>query len=118
MITGSCHCGDVRWKVTAWPDWLTVCNCTYCRKAGALWGEVDPETTELTARTPQQDYVFGDRTLTIHRCAHCGITTHWTSREPAIEKRMKINFTTARDLAPPDIRVRHFDGADSWEYLD
>mgnify|MGYP003122211775 CR=1 FL=1 len=118
MIAGSCHCGAVRWEAPDWPDWLTVCNCTYCRKAGALWGEVDPEAAELTARTPQQAYVFGDKTLTIHRCAKCGIATHWTSRDPAEPRRMKINFTTARDPVPDTVRVRHFDGADSWEYLD
>lgn len=118
MITGSCHCGAVRWTTPAWPEWVTACNCTYCRKSGALWGEVDPVVTEITARPAQQDYVFGDKTLTMHRCAHCGITTHWSSLDPALPQRIKLNFNTSRDPLPENIRLRHFDGADSWEYLD
>ncbi|WP_421791979.1 GFA family protein [Hyphobacterium sp.] len=118
MIKGGCHCGSVRWEIVAWPESVTVCNCSLCRKLGTQWGEVDPANTSITADLPQTGYVSGDETLTVHRCTKCGVTTHWSSRDPDAPKRMKINFTTADDPLPGIVRVRHFDGADSWEFLD
>ncbi|MEE2525162.1 hypothetical protein V0U79_02205 [Hyphobacterium sp. HN65] len=79
---------------------------------------MDPQTAELTALVPQKTYMHGDRTLVFHRCSQCGITTHWSGVDPAIPNRMKINFTTADEAFPANLPVRHFDGADSWEYLD
>lgn len=37
MITGSCHCGTLRWEFDPEPDGATVCNCTVCRRYGVLW---------------------------------------------------------------------------------
>ena len=118
MISGRCHCGDVQWTTPAWPEWVTICNCSYCRKAGAQWGEVDPNSTEMVSEIPQERYIFGDKTLIIHRCNTCGITTHWSTLDPEAPQRMKINFSTLNGDLPESIPIRHFDGADSWQYLD
>jgi len=32
-ITGSCLCGDLRWKASAPPKWMGLCYCADCRKA-------------------------------------------------------------------------------------
>ena len=37
MIEGACHCGAVRWQFDGMPDGATACNCTVCRRYGALW---------------------------------------------------------------------------------
>jgi len=62
-------------------------------------------------------YMWGDRSLRLHRCKVCGNVTHWSPVDPALE-RMGLN---AR-LMPPEVlkaaRVRKFDGADTWTFLD
>ncbi|MEO0863811.1 MAG: hypothetical protein AAFY39_04330 [Pseudomonadota bacterium] len=37
MLTGTCHCGVVKWTFSTEPSSATACNCTVCAKAGVLW---------------------------------------------------------------------------------
>ena len=36
-MDGSCHCGAVRWRFEGAPESATSCNCSICRRHGALW---------------------------------------------------------------------------------
>ena len=38
--TGGCHCGEVRFEVTADLSKVVTCNCSICQKRGALWSFV------------------------------------------------------------------------------
>jgi hypothetical protein len=40
MHHGSCHCGAVQFELTESPETLVDCNCSICRRIGALWGHV------------------------------------------------------------------------------
>jgi hypothetical protein len=55
--------------------------------------------------------------LAFHRCRSCGVTTHWQSLD-ASKERMAINARIFEGLDWDKVRIRHFDGAASWEYLD
>ncbi len=37
MIRVACHCGAVRLSVEPAPRWVLDCNCSICRRYGALW---------------------------------------------------------------------------------
>ena len=37
MLKGSCHCGAAHWTLEGDPGSATACNCTLCRRYGALW---------------------------------------------------------------------------------
>ena len=37
MLEGSCLCGAVRWHYDDFPESATACNCSACRRYGALW---------------------------------------------------------------------------------
>ena len=37
MLNGWCHCGEVGWTLDQAPKSVTACNCTICRRYGALW---------------------------------------------------------------------------------
>mgnify|MGYP000005861250 FL=1 len=119
MLKGSCHCGAVTFEVTRPPEWRNECNCSVCRRLGTLWGYFDESEVRFTGDPDATEaYVWGDRMLAFHRCKTCGCTTHWIGLEPKPKTRMAVN---TRLMEPGDmagIRLRHFDGADTFEYLD
>jgi hypothetical protein len=119
MIETSCHCGAVRLRAPHRPQTLTSCNCSLCRRVGALWGYYEPgsEVTIEAAADATVAYVQGDRTLEMHHCAVCGCVTHWQS-VPAKHDRMGVNFRLADPADIADVPVRRLDGADTWKYLD
>ena len=120
MIDGSCHCGAVRWVFDGVPEKLTDCNCSLCRRIGGLWAYGTlANVTVLTEPEATISYVQGDRMLATHSCRTCGCTTHWLGLAPEGEDwRIAVNMRMAEPAAFAGIRVRHFDGADSWTYLD
>jgi hypothetical protein len=46
-MVGGCHCGRVRFRVTANLDSVTECNCSICAKKGFLHLIVPPGQFEL-----------------------------------------------------------------------
>jgi hypothetical protein len=63
-------------------------------------------------------YRWGDCTIDFWHCRKCGCLTHYTSVDEGPESRFAVNTR----MLPPDaiesLTVRHFDGAESWQYLD
>ncbi len=117
MIETSCHCGAVRIQAPD-PEQLTSCNCSLCRRINGLWAYYPPaEVTVIAEEGATVAYVQGDRTLANHHCAACGCATHWSPLDPA-SNRMAVNMRLAPPEAIEGVRVRHFDGADTWTYLD
>ena len=47
----------------------------------------------------------------------CGVTTHWQSLDGSRD-RMAINARLIDGLNWDVMRIRQFDGADTWTYLD
>lgn len=118
MLIGSCHCGAVRIQVPRKPRRLTSCNCSICRRQAGLWGFYEPSQVTVTARKGALDrYVWGDKCLSLCRCATCGCVTHWLPIAPDLN-RMGVNFRNFDPSAIESIRVRRFDGAETWKFLD
>ena len=119
MFEGSCHCGAVRFSVSEPPKWLTRCNCSLCRRTGGVWGHFTSDKVKLTYDPAQViRYVWGDKTLANISCKTCGGTTHWESISAAAGDRMGLNFNMVDPTLTAQLRVRRFDGADTWEFLD
>jgi hypothetical protein len=111
MIEASCHCGAVQFAVETAPGDVNDCNCSICRRYGALWAYYHPQQVRFAAENgPTDIYMWGDRQLEFHRCRTCGCITHWSAVDRALG-RMGVN---AR-LMPPEvlaaIPVFHGDGA-------
>ena len=118
MFEASCHCGDIILKTERPPETVTSCNCSICHRLGALWGYYLQEKVEFAKFTEQHKYSWGKQSITYHSCKRCGCTTHYTSTREDGSYRIAINTRMAARSATENIRVRHFDGADSWKYLD
>lgn len=119
MIEGTCHCGAVRWTYEGEPSHLTSCNCSICRRTMALMAHGTRATISVEGATVP--YVQGDRSLALHHCPTCGVTTHAVSLVPDGEDghdRMSVNMRLAEPSAIAHLRVRRFDGADTWTFLD
>jgi hypothetical protein len=72
--TGSCHCGAVRFEVDLDLDHVRVCDCSICRKRGALNHRV--ESSQLRLLTPLDAmtlYRWHTRTAADYFCPTCGI---------------------------------------------
>ena len=71
---GSCHCGRVRFEVDLELDHVRSCDCTVCRRRGALIHRV--EAHRLRLLTPLEDltlYQWHTRTAADYFCPTCGI---------------------------------------------
>jgi len=111
---GACHCGAVTFEVDDSPKWLVTCTCSVCRRTGALWFHTAPDRVTVSGET--DGYVWGDEMLSFRRCKTCGCLTHYTPLDGA--ERMAVNMRMADPSEIAGIRVRQFDGADSWAFLD
>ncbi|WEX07879.1 glutathione-dependent formaldehyde-activating, GFA [Chelativorans sp. AA-79] len=63
-------------------------------------------------------YAWGDRNLEFHHCPICGCTTHWEPVKKVSASHMAVNARLIDPAAIAHIRIRHFDGAESFRYLD
>ena len=117
MITGSCHCGAVSYVFDHTPSRATSCNCSICRRLGALW--IYARLEQITVSGPTFGYTRGEKSLAFHSCKTCGCTTHWENLKPVgPDAYMAVNLRLAQPDVVATIPVRYFDGADSWTFLD
>ena len=71
---GGCHCGRVRFRVTADLSRVTECNCSICTKKGFLHLIVAPDNFELlSGKDALTTYRFNTGTAQHTFCAACGI---------------------------------------------
>jgi hypothetical protein len=118
MLTGACHCGAVQIQVPHKPRRLTRCNCSVCRRQAGLWGYFDRGKVKIVARKGAvAGYVWGDKCLRLCRCAGCGCVTHWLPISRA-NRRMGVNFRNFDPSVIESTRIRRFDGARTWKFLD
>ena len=71
---GSCHCGRARFEIDADLDHIRVCDCSMCRRRGALIRRVEPDDFRLL--TPLEDltlYTWHTHTAKDYFCPTCGI---------------------------------------------
>ena len=111
MIESSCHCGAVRFEINRAPEEVADCNCTICRRYGALWAYYSPKEVQVT-KDATDIYMWGERMLEFHRCRRCGCVTHWQAADKTHD-RMGVNARLMTPEVLAHARVRHFDGA-SW----
>jgi hypothetical protein len=116
---GSCHCGAVRLTLPSTPEVATRCNCSLCRRIGGPWVYF-PFGAVTIAGHPEHTmaYVQGDHTLVTIRCATCGCVTHWEPLPSTPGARHGVNLGNFDPALIASVPVRHFDGADTWTFLD
>ena len=118
MIEGSCHCGQVKWVYPLALESVTACNCTVCRRYGALWmyGYLE-DGIKIQGETK-----FYERGANIkfHFCSGCGCVTHYSSKKPDSEGRWRVAVNVRMIHNPEKIMnlpIDHFEGYEKFEDL-
>ena len=75
---GSCHCGKVTIEVPGAPEWVGRCNCSFCRRIGALMAYY-PDDGGVRVEGETAAYIWGDKMISLHHCPACGCFTDWRS---------------------------------------
>jgi hypothetical protein len=118
-LAGACHCGAVRIYVRRLPRTVTSCNCSICRRYGALWAYYKPSSVAIDApKGGLSNYSWNRRIRAYHRCKRCGCVTHYTYRKRQRSAIIAVNVANFDRSALVGMRIRHFDGAASWKFLD
>ncbi len=119
MPIANCHCGRVSIELAGPPEFLVNCNCSICRRYGALWAFYELKRSRIEGVAAHAEgYVWGEKTITTFRCRHCGCVTHWEPLRPKPEAKFAINARLLEPGVIDGVRVRRFDGAQAWAYLD
>ena len=119
MHSGSCHCGAVRLTIPSTPEVATSCNCSLCRRIGGLWAYFAFGTVKIEGHPEATaEYVWGDKTLRTIRCRTCGCVTHWEPFDGKPGTRHGVNLANFDPALVASVRVRRFDGADTWTFID
>lgn len=119
MFEGTCHCERVKWSYAEPIESATACNCTLCRRYGALWayGHVGEQVTisgETTA------YGRGSRINGYHFCNSCGCIAYYLANNKDKKGRLRIAVNLRMATDPEKIAslpIDHFDGLDKFEDL-
>lgn len=119
---GACHCGACRFEVDTDLDHVRSCNCSVCRRRGALIHRVPASALRLL--TPLEDltvYQWHSRTARDYFCPTCGIMPFRIPSAPTAQETAegKLPFTgwaiNARCLEGVDLAsvpVQLVNGAD------
>jgi hypothetical protein len=110
---GGCHCGRVRFRVTAVLEGVTDCNCSVCTKKGFLHLIVPREQfTLLQGEDALSDYRFGTGVARHLFCRYCGIHSFYVPRSDPDKVDVNVRCLDGVDLATLDIQP--FDGQ-NWD---
>jgi hypothetical protein len=112
---GGCHCGRVRFRVTADLARVTECNCSICTKKGILHLIVPRDRFELLS---------GEGDLTTYRfntgaaqhlfCRTCGIHSYYVPRSDPDKIDVNVRCLDLDGVDVAKLRVASFDGR-HWE---
>lgn len=119
-LIGTCACGAAGWTLTGDPGSITACNCTICRRYGALWAYDDEEGRIcLTGKTHAFSRARPDPALEFRFCPRCACVVAWRGLrlEEDGRRRLAVNIRLADPSAVADLPIDHFDGLGSFEDL-
>jgi hypothetical protein len=111
LLKGSCHCGAVKFEVRTALEPATRCNCSLCRRKGALMSPTFPADalTITSGEDALSMYQFNTRVARHFFCKHCGIYPfHQTRKDPGL---WRVNLGCLEGVDPYALEPNLADGA-------
>lgn len=117
----SCHCGAVTIELQRPIRKLTKCNCSICRRYGALWAYQQRKSIQVTAENDAlRAYRWGEGQLEFFHCCNCGCITHYHHSVQHADGS-DMSAVNMRNIDDPSriahIPIRLLDGACTWKNL-
>jgi hypothetical protein len=108
---GGCHCGAVRYRVTANLDSAMTCNCSICFKTGTMLTFVPFSQFELLrGQEALTDYQWGRKHIHHLFCRHCGIRSFARGVKPGGGEVAAVNVRCLDGVDTSTLQIRTFDG--------
>ena len=110
---GGCHCGRVRYRITADLSGVISCNCSVCTKKGFLHLIVPRSHFELLSGSDDlSTYEFNTKTAKHYFCRHCGIHSFYVPRSDP--DKIDVNVRCLENVDVDGLVPALFDGQ-NWE---
>ena len=109
--TGGCHCGRVRFRVTADLDRVSECNCSMCSKKGHLLTFVSTDHFKLlSGEQALTDYLFNKKRIHHLFCSTCGIESFARAVAPGGAEMIALNVRCLDGIDLDLLTVKKVDG--------
>lgn len=110
---GSCHCGKVRYTVSAdLSGEVMTCNCSMCRRTGALLTFVPAAQFELKqGEDALTDYQFNKKVIHHLFCSTCGVRSFARGTGPDGSQMVAVNARCLEGVDAGTLKIQHIDGA-------
>jgi hypothetical protein len=104
---GSCHCGAVQFEVSTSVTPAARCNCSLCRRRGALMSPPFPagQLRIVRGEDALTLYQFNTRTAKHYFCKHCGVYPFHQTRVNPDHWRVNLGCLPDVDLDALDAGV-------------
>jgi hypothetical protein len=110
IYRGSCHCGQVRFEVTAELDHVRVCDCSICRRRGALNHRVEEGAMRiLTPLEALAVYEWNTRVAKDYFCPTCGVSTF--RRPRSAPRKWDVNVRCLDGVELEALPVKRVEGS-------
>ena len=111
---GGCHCGRIKFRVTAELSGVSYCNCSICAKKGFLHLIVPPEKFELiSGKDALTTYRFNTGAAQHTFCATCGIHPFYVPRSDP--DKIDVNARCLDGIDGPSLKPTRFFAGRNWE---
>lgn len=108
---GGCHCGRVRFRVTAELAGVTDCNCSICTKKGLHFTFLPPASFQLRAGEDNlREYLFNRRAIHHQLCADCGVDVFARGYKPDGSEVVALNVSCIDGIDLSRLTMTPIDG--------
>jgi hypothetical protein len=109
--SGSCHCGAVRFEAETDLTPVLACNCSFCKKRGALWAYVGGDQFKLISGADDlADYQFNKKVIHHTFCKHCGVGAFSNGQDESGAEGYGINVRCLDDVDVDTVALTPYDG--------
>ena len=109
--SGGCHCGKVRYEIETDLGMVVDCNCSICRKRGALWTYVGADEFKLLSGVDDlTDYQFNKKIIHHYFCRHCGVGSYSQGQGEDGSMGYGINVRCLDDVDVAALTLTPYDG--------
>ncbi|HXU71191.1 MAG TPA: GFA family protein [Polyangia bacterium] len=110
---GSCHCGNVKYEVQDLTiDKVVSCNCSMCRRKGALLAFVPATQFKLiSGEGDLKNYHFNRNVIDHLFCGNCGVSSFARGKRPDGTPIAALNVRCLDGVDLDKLDIQHFDGA-------